>query len=574
MKVLLVHPEDSPVEGVWTRSRWDLVIDLGWAGEGAYREWGRKLGCSVRGFYGFGRGPEDFRRIAEILSPGLGILVDELGLDWWEILAPLRLLEMLQLVIVKRVACAVDKAELVGTRQHSMAELVGAAVGRGVQWMQSENGSPLIRGLRRAGKTVSRLSPGQILQVALDKWDMDFRLRGRVTRSSSLAPHSAVLLPSSYSNVTRMLNAYAKLLPERTFLLVTTRKSGDMPGLAGNVHRRSLAAYAPVAISEPTRNEVRVLEDRWASMDEGPLRGSEELAWANERGWFRGIGGSFERWLRIRDAWREVLRNEQISAVLCGDENNPMNRIPVLLARERKLPTVHCDHGALNALLPLRKPACDTYLVKGGMERDFMERTFAGASRIEQGAPEAGTSGRSRDTSQEAGSVVLFSEQYELIEGRTRILYDDVLPRLCVIARKHGRRVKVKLHPFESAASRRRIVRSVLRAEDREIVDVVQGALTDELLADIWFAVVVESSVAVDCAIRGIPCFLCSWFIAPLVGYGEQFLRYGAARGLDSPQEIVRIPEMLRDFEISPEVQRRLWKPIEARRLEKLLQGS
>jgi len=246
----------------------------------------------------------------------------------------------------------------------------------------------------------------------------------------------------------------------------------------------------------------------------------------------------------------------------------------VLLARERKLPTVHCDHGALNVLLPLRKPACDTYLVKGGMERDFMERTFAGASRIEQGAPEAGTSGRSRDTSQEAGSVVLFSEQYELIEGRTRILYDDVLPRLCVIARKHGRRVKVKLHPFESAASRRRIVRSVLRAEDREIVDVVQGALTDELLADIWFAVVVESSVAVDCAIRGIPCFLCSWFITPLVGYGEQFLRYGAARGLDSPQEIVRIPEMLRDFEISPEVQRRLWKPIEARRLEKLLQGS
>jgi hypothetical protein len=574
MKVLLVHPDDSPLEGVWSRSRWDLVIDLGWAGEAAYREWGRKLGCSVRGFYGFGRGPEDFRRIAEILSPGLGILVDELGLDWWEILAPLRLLEMLQLVIVKRVAWAVDKAELVGTRQHPMAELVGIAAGRGVQWMESRNDWPLTRALRTAGKALSRLSPGQILQVALDKWDMDFRLRARVTRSSSLTTNSAVLLPSSYSNVTRMLNAYAKLLPERRFLLVTTRKSGDMAGLAGNVHKRSLAGYAPVTISEATRNEARVLEERWAGMGEGPRSESKELEWAKERGWFGGIGGSFERWLRVRDAWREVLRNEQISAVLCGDENNPMNRIPVLLARERKLRTVHCDHGALNVLLPLRKPACDTYLVKGEMERDFMERTFAAASRIEQGAPEAETSDRSGDTSKKAGNVVLFSEQYELTQGRTRILYDEVLPRLCVIARMHGRRVKVKLHPFESAASRRRIVRSVLQAADRAIVDVVQGALTKELLADIWFAVAVESSVAVDCAIRSIPCFLCSWFIAPLVGYGEQFLRYGAARGLDSPQEIVRIPEMLRDFEISREVQRRLWNPIAAGRLEKLLQGS
>jgi len=269
------------------------------------------------------------------------------------------------------------------------------------------------------------------------------------------------------------------------------------------------------------------------------------------------------------------LRWEQISAVLCGDENNPMNRIPVLLARERKLPTIHCDHGALNVLLPLRKPACDTYLLKGEMEQDFMGRTSAVASsQMEQGAPGVLSSSRTREASPVTGSIVLFSEQYELTQGRTRILYKEVLPPLCAIARKYGRRVKVKLHPFESPASRRRIVGAVLGAADREIVDMVQGPLTEELLADIWFAVTVESSVSVDCAIQGIPCFLCRWFIAPLVGYGEQFVKYGAARGLESPQEIVRIPEMLRDFGIGPEVQQRLWNPIEAGRLERLLRGS
>lgn len=575
MKVLLVHPDDSPVNGVWSRSQWDLVIDLGWAGEAAYREWERKLGCSVRGFYGFGEGPADFRRIAEILSPGLGILVDEHGLDWWEILAPLRIVEMLQAVIVKRVARDADGAELVGTRAHPLAELLGRAVGRGVQWIETRNDSPLTRGLRRFGVAMSRQSPGQILQVVLDKWDMDFRLRARIALTSAPARHAQVLLPSSYSNVTKTLNAYAKLLPESRFLLVTTRKSGAVKVVAANVRSRSLAGFAPTTISESTRKEVRGLEERWATIGEGPLRSNEELGWAKEGGWFREIGRSFEQWLRVRDAWSNVLAREQISAVLCGDENNPMNRIPVLLARERKLPTVHCNHGALNVLLPLRAPACDTYLAMGEMEQDFMERTFsAGSARIEQGAPEVASSSRSPGTAEQSGSIVLFSEQYELTQGRTRIFYEEVLPPLCAIAREHGRRLKVKLHPFESVASRRRIVDAVLQPADREIVDLVKGALTEELLADTWFAVTVESSVSVDCAIRGIPCFLCSWFIAPLVGYGKQFLRYGAARSLESPQDIASIPQLLREFEMTPAVQRKLCNPIEAGRLEKLLQGA
>jgi len=104
-----------------------------------------------------------------------------------------------------------------------------------------------------------------------------------------------------------------------------------------------------------------------------------------------------------------------------------------------------------------------------------------------------------------------------------------------------------------------------------EIVDVVQGALTDELLADIWFAVVVESSVAGlrDSGHSLFPLQLvyrsAGWIWRAFLSMAQH--EPGLAAG------IVRIPEMLRDFGSV----RRFAAAVEAdeaRRLEKLLQGS
>jgi hypothetical protein len=68
-------------------------------------------------------------------------------------------------------------------------------------------------------------------------------------------------------------------------------------------------------------------------------------------------------------------------------------------------------------------------------------------------------------------------------------------------------------------------------------------------------------------------CFVCTWFVTPGAGYAKQFLKYDAARALQPPREIARIPEMLGSFDITPEVQYNLWCPIKAARLESLLQG-
>ncbi len=579
MKLLLLHPDDSPFEGPWSESRWDYVVDLGWAGSHTYAQWEKKLGCPVQGLYGFAKGPEDVRYIAEILNPGLGKLVDEQGLDWWEILAPLRFQRILEIALVRRALREVGSAELVATRSHSMVSLFAKVSGSAIQVLLKGNESPLRRQLLRFKTAASLLSPAQLLQAALDKWDPDYQLRVRFTsRSSHSASLASVLLPSGYANVTRVLTAYANLLPKRNFLLVTTRRGGTMRGLGSNIRCAALAGYAPITLSDSTRREVHFLESSWSGLQKDILGESQEIALANQSGWFNDIGQSFERSLRIRDAWREVLDEEQISAVLCADENNSTNRIPVLLASKRNIPTVFSDHGALDVLLALRSPACDVYLAKGEMERDFMTRTSSIEShRISVGAPaeyfnQKRQTGTQQDTA--GNTIVFFSEQYELTYGRTHALYGEILPQLCVVARRHGKRLIVKLHPFESPASRRKLIATVLSKEERELVDLVHGPLTPELLDNAWFAVTVESSVSVDCAIRGIPCFLCGWFVAPVARYKEQFVSYGAARCLESPEYIRQIPELLPSFRITPEVQRGLWNPILPATLEALLQNS
>jgi len=575
MSVLIVHPDDSPVAGPWAENRWDFVLDLGWAGQTAYREWEKKMGCPVRGLYGYAEGPPDFQSIGAALSSCRGVMMDDSGLDWWEILAPLRALEMLQLLVTRRALRELGETDFVGTRLHPMAVMVGKAAGREIRFYMKDAESSGIGGrFQRMRTAVALLTPAQLLQAALDKWDPGYRVRGRVTFRGRAGTSGAVLLPSGYANVTRMLNAYAKLLPKQPFLLVTTRKGGEMTGLAQNVRMAPLAGFAVGSMASSTRKEVRSLRESWGRLQEGLLRADVELAAANDNGWFREIGTSIENWLRVRDAWKNVLNTEHIAAVLCGDENNATNRIPALLAGKRNLRTVHCDHGALNALLPLRSPACDLYLVKGEMEGDFMTRTFGiSPQRVLPGAPPTpfATGAGLREHSPKPGKIVFFSEQLELTMGRTRILYEELLPRLCSLAREYGTRVVVKLHPFESPALRREYIDSAVSAQDREIVELIHGPLTEELLESSWFALTVESGVSVDCAIRGIPCFFCSWFGTPIAGYEKQFVRYGAARALHSPDEVARIPEMLKEFEISPEVQRGLWSPMSPARLEELL---
>ncbi|MFZ0799675.1 MAG: hypothetical protein WCA13_17460 [Terriglobales bacterium] len=575
MRVLLVHPEDSPTAGEWSDSRWDLVVDMGWAGASQYAVWSEKLGCPTYGLYSFSEWHKGVRRIREICHAGSDCLVDAEGIDWWDLLAPTRFQGIYEFLLLLKISGEIQSpAEVRITRPHSLADTLGKLLGVSVVPFIKQ-ARPVSAGVRRYTKALKTLTGAQVAGIALDKWDTDYRFRrllhGRGRRSSL---EQGVLLPSAYRNVSRVLAAYASLLPDRRFLLVTTRADGAIQDLPRHVDSVPLAAYVPLPRNRATEREIAALIEHWYALQRR-LHQSKDSVVSYVAGLFPDFARTLRVGVRIRDAWREVLDRERISSVLCGDENNPYTRLPVLLARSREVRTVHCSHGALDANVLLRGVCSDTYLTKGEMEKDYMVRQCGvPEERIALGAPPVEHSLPQEKSPAPGDQIVFFSEPYELCSGRAETLYRELLPSLCAIARQYERKVVLKLHPFESVSARSRLVDGILSGDNRQVVEISTAPISEHLLRRVWFGVTVESSVAVECALAGIPCFLCGWFDLGMHCYGRQYEKFGAAQVLKSPSAISRIPEMLGPQRPSADSRNLLYQPITPMELDGILRCS
>jgi hypothetical protein len=573
MRVLLVHPEDSVIEGPWAVSRWDLIVDLGWAGSSQYAVWGVRIGCPVRSVWDFADWHEDVRRIQELCGIGNNRLVDAEGIDWWELLAPSSYQQVYEFLLLQKVAREVQiPAEVRATRPHRLTDTLGNLLGVKVDPFIARSERSASARLKGFARKLRALTSAQIVQIAFDKWDSDYGVRryfSKPRQSSGLGKR--VLLPSAYRNVSRVLTKYAGLLPDRSFLLVTTRADGEVKDLPPHIRARSLAAYAPRPRNNSTEREIATLRRQWQIIKENLYETHPNLP--RTLGLLDGFDHTLQNCLRMRDAWLGVFEREEIDCVLCADENNHYTRVPVLLARRRGVHTVYCSHGALDVNVLLRGACSATYLAKGEMERDYLiKECGVPPERIVVGAPPGSHFVVRGD---ETGThIVFFSEPYELYYGRTESLYRELLPRLCAIAREHGRKVMVKLHPFESLTARSQLVERVLTDNDRKLVEVIADPLSEQLLRTIWFSLTVESSVAVECALAGVPSFLCGWFDIDLYSYGKQYERFGAARILDDPADISRIPELLGSQRPGAEVRNRLYTPITREDFEAVLQGK
>jgi hypothetical protein len=266
-----------------------------------------------------------------------------------------------------------------------------------------------------------------------------------------------------------------------------------------------------------------------------------------------GVLESFTTWFRnglaVRDAWRNVFAREPVTAVLCGDDSNWYTRLPVLLARARGLPTVDFHHGAFDGRFLMKDLSSDVYLAKSEMERDYLVRVcHLAGDRVAVGAPLSKARTSADTAAPEHTDITFFSEPYENAGGRSEEVYRELLPRLCHVAQKNGRTVVVKLHPFENGGERSSLLDGILDAEQRALVSVACGPLTEELLARTWFGITVQSTAVADCAERGVPCFVCAWMADSPYGYIEQYVRFGIGLLLRSAREITGIPAMLSEL--------------------------
>jgi hypothetical protein len=578
MKILFLHSEDDLEQGPWASSRWDRVVDLGRGGAGTYERWSKRFACTVEPVDSLRGGFDDFRQVRELLGQGCGQLVDEYGLDWWEIMSILLTGEVETLILLQRMACTIGAGdELHVSRPGFHADILRLLLGGQVRIVSGgRDASRRKLSPTRYWKLSTRLSSDQIVDIFWNKYDPGYQLRGRLPGRRRSSTRPVILLPTAYVNVSRTAIEYANAFPDENFLLVATRRSGWMRGTPSNVEPAWLSSYASV---RDRAREHRQMQGRWESL----LRKAtavRELNMLERLGQLASFPGKFRHGYEVRDAWLNVLDREPVQAVLCADDSNPYTRIPLLLARERGLPNIATHHGALDGRYLYKRAVADVIWAKGKMEEDYLVRVCGVArEKVELAAPVPPVEWSLRQPSAAEASqpqicrsdIVFFSELYESMAGRPEEFYRDVLPRLADVALAAGRELVVKLHPAESVRERTRMVDRVLSAPQRYATRVVSGPLTENQFSKTWFGVTILSTVAMECAIRGIPCFLCKWLEFSHHGYVDQFIRFGVGTGLESAEDIKGIPQYLRNHMVSAGVRTDCWQPVAPGRLRELL---
>jgi hypothetical protein len=534
MKLLLLHPADDPVRMV--RDHYDLIVDLGWAPDSTYRDWAEKFGCEVISLKSGSRGTGDLAYLRTLLDLGRDKWLDAGGVDWWEVLAVMIHMELYQLALAVRVGERIHACtELTTTRPHLVSSALGSRMGL----------KPSV--LHRAGVTrcagrvlgvLTKFKRAQLLEIACDKYDPCFAMRRKLAPGRQKRSAPVVLLPSAYVNVTRAELACARLLPDRQFLLITSRNSGRISPLPANVVHVPLASYA--VNPGRWRDEAADLRQQWKALETELQAAAVEFCLAAELGLFARMTGMLDWGLALRDAWREVFTSENVVGCLSADEGNPATRLPLILAAQQGVPSVACHHGALDYGVALRRPSAGMHLVQSAMERDYaLNVCRANDLQLIEGAIGRVThTPADQNERQLAPWLAFFTEPYEIDGGRAEEIYREVLPRLCQVARGTGRRVILKLHPFESAKMRQRQLAKVLAPADRAMVNVVSAPMTSELWQKVGCVVTIQSTVAVEASALGVPVFLLGWLAQPWTGYAAQFSRFGVGTMLHSPDEL------------------------------------
>ncbi len=573
MRILLLHPEDSPRRGPWTSRKWDLIVDLGKCSESAAAAWQDELRCPVLRLESFRQGTEDLRTVHRMLRSGHGRLLDAEGLDWWDLTGLLIHPELETAILLRRLA-----PELAGSNEFHASRpgwpIAAMAVILGCD-LQAFGNTTAARAGRRLNhyRCVLRTFPiAQLTEIFFDKYDSHYNWRRIFAPRRPAGGASVVLLPTAYTNVSRMAAAYACMLPDQQFLLVATRRSGMLADTPPNVRLATLASYG--GRSAPRLESADILQ-KWQTL-QTEMRGIPEIELLCSLGRLDEFPQIFRQGLAVRDAWRTVLEREPVSSVLCGDDSNPYTRLPVLLARKRCLPTLDFHHGALDGRFLVKDLPSDLYLAKSEMEHDYLQRVcHVSHDKIALGAPTYQVSTMPVKAASETESqIVFFSEPYESAGGRGEEVYRELVPALARLAHQAGRKLIIKLHPFESVSGRSRLVQQVLPAKHQATVEIISGLLSRDLLLKTWFGITVESSTVLDCTLQRIPCFLCEWLVLNPYGYIQQYARFDLGYILKSPEQIAQIPRMLALQKLRSPPLEGIWQPIEPERLRQYLGGK
>ena len=559
MRCLLLHREDNPLSPACLGRHWDRVIDLGVSSPHTYEAWGNALGCTVEPSPKLDA--DDFAKLEMVFRSGLGLLVDQCGLDWWDLLSILWLDQFEQAIFLQKVLETFRSEDEVfvssnGPQSHLLKTLVPGTI----QFLDLGDETRFSSRFRR----LSRFTLRQSVAILADKYDGSYRLRRLVARRREASGTPVVLLPSAYENATQMAFYHAASVPDLRFLLVAVRQSGWGCAAPANVSKAHLASYARTGCDKGEIGELLLSWDRLRSRFSDQPEIGKLLAPTR----FDSLPVRLQEGLSVRDSWLNVFAKENISSVLTADERNPYTRIPLLLAQKRGIPTVACHHGAMDGRYRYGDICANRFLAKGQMELDYLvntgsvseEKVFVAAPLRTSAAPLK--SGAKRE-------IVFFSEPYEALGCRAQDVFAELIPPLISLAAEHGCHLMIKLHPFETLRERKKMVRRVIQPSQRDLLRFMAGPISKELMQGALFCMTVSSTAAVDSAMEGVPSFLCTWLDRSGYGYSDQFIKFGVAEPLGCVEDLQHIPALLkrpRTAKLSD-----LWQSAEPKVLRELL---
>jgi hypothetical protein len=547
MKVLLLHPEDELSASLPGRG-FDLIVDFGRAPISAYRRWSEHSKCPVISLYDFAKELDDLYATKAVLQHGMGVMLDQSGIDWWDLLSVMVVPDLQNSILLVQLADYLGPdCDLYASRWFPLALGLQHLVKANLLVLKSIN--PVAGKLHRYLKVFHELDVTQLVQVAQDKFDREHDLRRRIAAPAIASKAPVILLPSAYLNVSRTAASKAELLPEQRFLLVCARASGKLKSLPSNVRMVSLDSYFAAA----DRVEAGKLLGRWEILKSRLVSGCKEFELVDIIGGFRGMP-SLLRWvLALRTAWARVFEMENIAGCLCADDSNPYSRIPLILTKQRSLPAVALHHGALDSYMAVKRQHADFYLAKGAMEHDYLlRRCRVETERLVVCSAASGPRPAEVTKSESDKSwLVFFTEPYHAGSWRMDEVYRELLPRLVATASACGLELGFKIHPFESIKGFTRMLRKHLPREQVHQVRVIAGPPTPDLWRRTRAALTVESTTALECTALGIPVFLCSWLRHYHGAYMEQYSRFGFGSVLASVERLEDIPQMLRSRKIA-----------------------
>ncbi len=200
------------LDGPWADQSWGRIVDLGRAGGSAYQRWGKRFACAAESV--MTADLQDYRRVRQLIAAGCGRVIDREGVDWWELMAVGLDQQIGSVLSLQKFADGLrDGDQVFATRGGFRVDALENMLGRGISRFASGSRS-LGEKLRHYAKLPGKFSGSQLGEIFWDKYDGDYRIRGRFSPKRKTSDQPVVLLPSAYGNVSRMGMRYAEMLPE------------------------------------------------------------------------------------------------------------------------------------------------------------------------------------------------------------------------------------------------------------------------------------------------------------------------------------------------------------------------